>query len=54
VEGIALSRQSAQDMVQMIRYESLDIFVSKKKKKTVLFPLWLFAEALITAWSCAK
>ncbi|KAF1520580.1 Thioredoxin domain-containing protein 16, partial [Eudyptes sclateri] len=26
VEGIALSKQSAQDMVRMIRYESLDIF----------------------------
>ncbi|NXH77329.1 TXD16 protein, partial [Hydrobates tethys] len=26
VEGIALSKQSAQDMVQMIRYELLDIF----------------------------
>lgn len=32
VEGIALSKQSAQDMVRMIRYESLDIFVSKKRK----------------------
>lgn len=31
VEGIALSKQSVQDMVQMIRYELLDIFVSKKK-----------------------
>lgn len=34
MESITLSKQSAQDMVQMIRYELLDIFVSKIKRKS--------------------
>lgn len=39
VEGIALSKQSTQDMVQMIRYELLDIFVSKNKQKGIFFSI---------------
>lgn len=49
VKGIALSKQSAQDIVEMIRYELLDLFVSKK----VSFFHWShFQKRWLQHWAC--